>query len=148
MSITHSLDEKALRRESFTEGHKVTLADGQEWTFPKPILRFFPARTEDGRTIMGAEHGYDQAYEGLRDELIEVASVDVYNSTRIQVEIAGLLLLRNYDLSNKHLRTLLPLIPDDDANDEMWANLVPVIMANPPKPTPVGSEPPSWPTGS
>ena len=135
----HKLDEKALRRPGFTEGHRVMLADGQEWTFPRPMVRFFPAKAAE-KVVMGAEYGHDAEYETLRDELIEVDATDVYNATRLQVQIAGLLLLANYDLDNKQLRALLPLIPDDDANDAMWGDLIPVIMANPPKPSPVGSE--------
>ena len=44
------LDEKSLRKPGFSEGHQVILADGQEWTLPKPRIRFKPQnRRRQGR---------------------------------------------------------------------------------------------------
>ena len=132
-------DEQALRRPEFTEGYRVTLGDGQEWTFPKPTLRFFPRKAADGSIGMGGGFGHDAEYQALRDELIETDDENGYDLMRIQVSIAALLLLKNYDLTNDHLSMLLPLVPGDDANEEMWSNLMPVMMASPPKPLADGS---------
>ncbi len=46
------LDEKALRKPGFSEGYRVTLADSQEWTLPKPKIRFKP-KVVDGKVEVG-----------------------------------------------------------------------------------------------
>ena len=134
-----SLDEVALRKPGFREGYRVKLGDGQEWSFPRPLLHFFPAITDDGDVVLAAQHTHDRRYRELRDELVETDGEDRYNQMRIQVCIAAHLLLANYDLDSRTLRELLPVVEDDAANDEMWGGLIEVILARPPKPSADGS---------
>jgi len=128
-----------MRREGFREGYRVRLGDGQEWSFPRPLLHFFPAITDGGEVVLAAQHTHDRRYRELRDELVEVPEEDRYNQMRIQVCIAAHLLMMNYDLDSKALRELLPVVEDDAGNDAMWGDLVGVILASPPKPSADGS---------
>lgn len=148
MTASQPLRETELRKPNFRDGYWIRLGDGQEWAFPRPILRFFPARADDGSLALAADHTHDRLYQELRDELIAVDEDDHYNAMRVQVLIAGHLLSMNYDLDTAALRRLLPVIEDDPENDAMWGALIDVILANPPKPSPVGCEPSSGSTGS
>ncbi len=132
------LDEQALRRPGFSEGHRVQLGDGGTWTFPLPILRFFPTIADSGQVAIAAQRGHDDRYQQLRDELIETDKDDHFNLMRIQVELAGTLLLKNYSLESKHLGRLLAVIPNNEANDQMWSDLAPVVLAQEPQSFPVG----------
>lgn len=134
------LDEQSLRRPEFSEGHRVRLGDGGTWVFPLPILRFFPTIGSNGQVAIAAQRGHDDRYQQLRDELIETDKDDHYNLMRIQVELAGTLLLKNYSLEGKHLARLLPVIPDNPDNDQMWSDLAPVVLAQEPQSFPDGSD--------
>lgn len=133
MSTPTCLDEITLRRKGFREGYKVILGDGQEWTFPRPVLRFFPARADDGGIVLAADRTHDRRYQELRDELVETDRDDHYNAMRVQVLIAAHLLASNYDLDTSAFRTLLPVVENDPENDAMWGRLSDVLLANPPK---------------
>lgn len=131
--------EADLRSHGFREGYKVKLGDGQEWTFPKPRLRFRAARSSDGNVGLGGGWEHDAEYQRLRDALIDCDSTNTYDLINLQVQIAANLLLRNYDLSDDALGDLLVVDFEDDANTAMWDALAPVIFANPPKASADGS---------
>jgi hypothetical protein len=128
-------DEKALRRPEFQPGHKVMLADGQEWEIPKPRLRLRP-RFEGGRVVgfsdlpsFGPEH----------DELVETLfglgepEPDAWLTARW--EILGRLLRANYDLTDGDLVELLA-IDDGPAEAERWAGITRALRGLAPKPLP------------
>jgi hypothetical protein len=133
------LNERELRRPEFSEGHKAVLADGQEWTFPRPVLRFRPVRDKDAKFGMGGDWGHDLEYRRLRDALVDCDQEQTFEMMSLQLQIAANLLLRNYALSDDQLGTLVYFDFDDPANATMWEGLTEVIFASPPKPLADGS---------
>lgn len=143
------LDETALRTPGFTEGYRVQLADGQEWTFPKPRLKFFPARGQDGKIELGGGATFDdEEYRSLMSEYFEVDREDLYAAWSCKVRVACHLLLRNYSLADEALTELLPVEFDDEANMEMWRDLTPLLRGMPPKHLTDGLNAPFSPTES
>jgi hypothetical protein len=132
------LVEAERRKDGFTEGNKVTLADGQEWTFPKPRLRFFPYRGDDGKMGLGGSGTFDQEYRELFTAFTECDKDEPYQYWTLKIQIACHLLLANYELSDAELADLMPVMFDDESNMEMWANLSPVLLSQPPKPSTSG----------
>jgi hypothetical protein len=130
------LDEKALRKPTFSEGYKVTLADGQEWTFPKPRIRFRPRIGPDGRVEVGGGPSFGPEYDQQMDVLFGVVEAEPIERLRVKFEIAVRLLRANYELSDLDLGELLELEPGDAANDERWEQITRVVMAISPKPLP------------
>lgn len=135
-----SLDEKSLRKPEFSEGYKVKLADGQEWTFPKPLVWECRFVFEDEKATM---------LRKFPSEHIDAIS-DIFDSDGIeQIEkcanLAAKLLKRNYELGNDDLRSLLVYRLDEDGhqteeNAEMWDSIMEVAMgASGPKVSAVGS---------
>ena len=142
-----TLNEQGLRRAEFSEGRKIVLADGQEWTFPKPWIRLFPRRGDDGKVAMGGGLTFGSTYNELLDEYAETDDDDIFGKITVQFRMASLLLVQNYDLTDKHLESLLVLEPDNDDNNEMWRDeLLPLLLGYAPKPSADGSAIPSSPT--
>jgi hypothetical protein len=136
------LDEKALRKPDFSEGPKVALGDGQEWTFPRPWLRFYPVRDGDGAIGLGGGWSYGADYEDKLDDLVDLGDDPdkEYERMSIMVGLAASLLLRNYALTDRELRRLLPLDMSAEANAEMWSETGKVLGgSSAPKPTADGS---------
>jgi hypothetical protein len=129
------LDEKALRKPGFSEGHKVTLADGQEWTFPKPRMRFRP-KIVDGRVDVDGGPSFGPEFDVSLDVLFGVVDVEPIERLRVKFEMAVRLLGANYDLMPEDFASLIVLEPDDPASDERWEQLSRVIMGLAPKPSP------------
>jgi hypothetical protein len=71
-----SLDERSLRKPGFSEGSKVTLADGQEWVLPKPRIRFKP-RIVDGKVEIGGGSSFGPEFDDKLDILLGVAEADL-----------------------------------------------------------------------
>jgi hypothetical protein len=136
------LNEKELRKSTFTEGNKVELADGQEWTFPRPRLRFFPHRGVDGKIGLGAQGTFDDEYRALFVEFADMDRDNVYEVWSLRIRIACHLLLANYDLTDVQLADLLPAVFEDEANMQMWEALHPVLLSQPPKLSTDGSNTP------
>lgn len=114
------LDERSLRRPGFTPGPEVTLGDGGRWFLPPPTLRLFPIRGEDGRIEVGGGPSFGSDYESLMDELADCDPSDATARLTIQFRMATLLLLRNYDLTDRDLRDLLLIDAEDDVCRERW----------------------------
>lgn len=129
------LDERALRRETFSEGHKVALADGQEWTFPKPKMRFRP-KVVDGKVDVDGGPSFGPEYDASLDVLFGVVDVEPIERLRVKFEMAVRLLGANYDLTPEDFASLIVLEPDDPASDERWEQLTRAIMGIAPKPSP------------
>jgi len=130
------LDEKALRKPGFSEGYKVTLADGQEWTFPKPRIRFRPRIGADGRVEVGGGPSFGQEYDQQLDILFGVAEVEPLERLRVKFEMAVRLLQANYSLTDNDLAELLVLELDDEASEDQWDQIASVVMGVAPKPSP------------
>jgi len=133
------LDEKALRKPAFSEGHKVTLADGQEWTFPKPRVRLKP-KIVDGKVEVGGGPSFGREYDDSLDVLFGAVDAEPVERLRIKFEMAVRLLRANYELADADLGELIVLEPGDPASDERWEQLSNVLLGNAPKRMPAGSD--------
>jgi hypothetical protein len=141
------LNEESLRRAEFSEGTRIRLADGQEWTFPKPWIRLFPRRGQDGKIDVGGGLTFGSTFNELLDEYVELDEDKVIPKVGVQFRMACLLLVQNYDLSDKQLEQLLIFEPDNDDNLAMWRDeLLPLLLGIAPKPSADGSATPSSPT--
>jgi hypothetical protein len=130
------LDERALRKPGFSDGHKVALADGQEWTFPKPRIRFRPRIGPDGRVEVGGGPSFGPEYDGQLDVLFGVTEAEPFERLRVKFEVAVRLLRGNYELTDDQVGELLVMEPGDPASDERWEELTRVLMGIAPKPSP------------
>jgi hypothetical protein len=129
------LDERALRKPGFSEGYKVTMADGQDWTLPKPRIRFKP-RIVDGRVEIGGGPSFGPEFDDKLDILFGVSDADPSERLRVKFEVAVCLLAANYDLEPDAFAELIVLEPGDAASDERWEQLSNAIMGIAPKPSP------------
>ena len=120
------LDEKGLRKPTFSEGTRVRLADGQEWTFPRPRLRIYPRRDPEGKFYAAGGPSYGPDFEDRYDEFMEsVATRDdtpecLYRIECLHLELAAILLLANYELDDRDLRRLLVIEYDDPESEARW----------------------------
>ena len=129
------LDEKSLRKPEFSAGVKVTLADGQDWTLPKPRIRFMP-RIIDGKVEIGGGPSFGPEFDDKLDILFGVSEADPCERLRVKFEVAVRLLAANYDLKPEDFAELIVLEPADPASDERWEQLCDAMMGIAPKPLP------------
>ncbi|MGO9463083.1 MAG: hypothetical protein ACLQIB_04390 [Isosphaeraceae bacterium] len=129
------LDEKALRKPGFTEGHKIALADGQEWTFPRPRIRLKP-KIVDGRVEVGGGPSFGPEYDDQLDALFGAVEGDPVERVRVKFEMAVRLLSANYELEPENFAELIVLEPGEPASDERWEQLSNVLLGIAPKPLP------------
>ncbi|QEH38643.1 hypothetical protein OJF2_72490 [Aquisphaera giovannonii] len=135
-------DERTLRRATFTDGPRVVLGDGQAWAFPRPWLRLYPVRGEDGRLAVGGGMSYGAEYEDLVDRLVECGPDDRSGRLAVQFQMAADLLGRNYELDDRDLRRLLAVDLADPACEARWEQINQVLLGQPPKPSADGSATP------
>jgi hypothetical protein len=129
------LDERALRKPEFSEGHRVVLADGQEWTLPKPRIRFKP-RICDGKVEIGGGPSFGPEFDDQLDILFGIVEADPAERLRVKFEVAVRLLAANYHLGPRQFAELIVLEPGEPASDERWEQLSNAIMGIAPKPSP------------
>jgi hypothetical protein len=130
-----SLDEKSLRRPTFSEGYAVTMADGQEWILPKPRICFKP-RIIDGKVEIGGGPSFGPEFDDKLDILFGVTEADPSERLRTKFEVAVRLLAANYDLRPEDFAELIVLEPGDPASDDRWDRLCDAMMGIAPKPLP------------
>jgi hypothetical protein len=130
------LDELALRKPGFSEGYKVALADGQEWTFPKPRIRFRPKIGADGKVEVGGGPSFGPEYDRQLDVLFGVTEAEPVEQLRVKFEVAVRLLSANYDLTAEQLGDLVVFEPGDEPAEERWEQLSRAVMGIAPKPSP------------
>ena len=99
------LDEASLRRADFRGGRAVTLADGQPWYFPLPVVHLVPVRLPSGRLGAEAATQFGPGFDRLLDELAGVETVA--EEAAAIFAVAADLLGRNYDLAGDQLRSLV-----------------------------------------
>lgn len=129
------LDERALRKPTFVEGVRVKLADGQEWSFPKPRLIFKPKFT-DGKIDFDGGPTFGPEFDDNLEVLLGVREAAPVERMRIKFEMAVRLLSTNYDLKPDDFSELLVLEVNDSASDERWDALDKVLVGLTPKPSP------------
>jgi hypothetical protein len=136
------LDERSMRRADFTEGPRIELGDGQEWTFPRPWLRLYPVRAPGGSLTVGGGLGYGADHDDLVDRLIDCDLNDTPSRLALQFEMAAHLLGRNYTLADRDLRRLLAIDLADPACENRWTKINQVLLGRPPKASADGSATP------
>lgn len=132
------LDEVALRRPGYRGGEKILLADGQYWSFPKPMISFAPDDTEQGyRVYLELGDGFD-----ARMATMEAAKGGAFIGA--QLGVARYLLCLNYDLTLAQVQRLIRFRYEEDAEDATRAAIMDVARGlDAPKPPGDGSASPS-----
>lgn len=138
------LNERVLRKPEWTEGAWITLADGQSWCFPKPMLREFrPVFSADGLAKFGASlNSFGPGYLARLDALM--ACEPGIEQIEMVATIGADLLRKNYDLDDDQLGSLLCYVMTDDGELEedchdMWQSICNVAAGVAGKPMPAGS---------
>jgi hypothetical protein len=129
------LDEKALRRAEWRDGHKITLSDGQEWTIPKPRLRLRP-RFESGKVVGTRDVEYRPEDDAIVDTLFGASDVDPDAWVQARWELLARLLRANYDLSDDALTELLAIDSGDAGGQDRWTEITRALRGFGPKPSP------------
>jgi len=154
------LDEASLRREPFSEGYAVELADGQRWVLPAVKMRFFPVKDDDGTFVLGAKPWFADQFEEELDMLFEVQHATFGQVWQARLRIASHLLQCNYNVTDRDVGHLLAYVPGDPTSEARWSKIREAILgrdpdapdeddADPKAPvTPSGSDSPSGVTES
>ena len=80
-------------KPGFSEGYRVTLADGQEWTLPKPKIRFKP-KIVDGKVEIGGGPSFGPEFDDKLDILFGVVDAEPVERLSVKFEVAVRLLRR------------------------------------------------------
>jgi hypothetical protein len=127
------LNESELRKPGFSEGHKVTLADGQEWVLPRPTMRFTPKVSPDGTVDVDGGASFGPEFDSTLEILFGVTEVSGLEYLKSQFTMAVKLLSANYDLKPGDFATLLPWEPESETNQEMWRPISRALVGLVPK---------------
>jgi hypothetical protein len=128
------LDEISLRKTEFVEGHRVILADGQSWSFPRPKIRFVP-KLVDGKFEVSGGASFGPEFDANLDVLYGVTESDGIERLRVKFEMTCRLLMANYSLTPENLAELVVVEIGDPASEERWQQTTEVLFGNSPKPT-------------
>lgn len=139
------LDEKGFRKEPFDDRYPIRLMDGQDWYFPMPIVcGTYPSHV-GGEFVMRLAFDYGEEYGTLFDTYVE--DPNVLNL----VKLAWCLLAKNYTLEPNAIGGLFYRPVDGDPRraeaEAVYQAVWEHVMGRGPKPTPVGSDSASSPTG-
>ena len=119
-SAPDRLDERSLRRPDFMEGVPIRFGDGQDWSIPRPSVRFAPtAPGPDGAIGVAVLHCYEQ--DSMIRATVKAVEESATGAARLQhlFALAAALLRVNYDLTHGDLETLLGFDADDPAGGLM-----------------------------
>lgn len=133
------LDPESLKRPDFTPGRQITLADGQKWTFPLPVIEVVPDDENDAGVAIIA-YGDGGEYSRLYNRWY--ASDDLIDSIGAVLGMARLLLRRNYALDTAQLATILrvSICEWDEDGKAMFNAVRDVCTGRGPKPSAAGDE--------
>lgn len=113
-SESFAIVEKSRRRPEFLEDSiAVTLADGQDWFFPRPRIRFVRSRTELG---FETRSGFGKEFDGLVSRLRD-SGQSFADMIAAQLEIAEFLLMCNYNLTLEEFQDLVQFVYESDVED-------------------------------
>lgn len=134
--------ESECRKPEFSEGHGVTLGDGQEWTFPKPMFALLPFRKADGSIVL-QRSAFGAAYNAMYDRYIDAMAGESEDELlafiTLRVVLAIELLSRNYALTDEDLQELFIMNLDSPECTTMCHAIDDVLQGkNPKKPSAVG----------
>lgn len=117
------LDEIESRKAGFTEGARVVLGDGGEWTLPAARPVFYPV-VDEGGIRTSARLSYGLEFEPYYAEAFgDSPGDDLEAEIETKMRLAVLLLLKNYDLDEDAIAGLLSIRAGDLGSLEMWARL-------------------------
>jgi hypothetical protein len=122
--MSEPLDDAALRRHEWSEVSKIKLCDGQEWTFPRPVVGFSPVR-KDGKWTAEQRAPYGDEFREASRAYIAMprdSPSDFVAFLGARINLAAELLYRNYDLTDDQLVELLD-VTNDEASLDMWTEI-------------------------
>jgi hypothetical protein len=149
------LNEKDCRKPEFVGGIPIRLADGNEWWFAEPRVRFRPADTEMGfeEFLWNNDNGEFHRLAIKHEDLLLHDPEDMADRTdewiSCEIKMARMMLERNYDLSLEQLQQILHLNYDqknDPVATGIRAAIIGILSGDTPK-TSAGGDVPS-PTSS
>lgn len=124
-------DEAALRRDPFSEGYAVELADGQKYVFPAVRMRVAPFEKDDG----GIEVRYRPVYacdlEREIDVMFGVVDCTEMEYFEARMRTAAALLRSNYDLPRGAVTELLAHYGDEASKARMRAISAAIVGRDP-----------------
>ena len=129
------LNERALRRPTWRDGHKITLSDGQEWTIPKPRLRLRP-RFESGHVTGTRDVEYAPEDDEIVDTLFGTGEVEPDAWVTARWELLARLLRANYGLSDSQIAELIAIDPIEPTGTDRWTEITRALRGLSPKPSP------------
>jgi hypothetical protein len=148
------LCEKERRRPDFVPGAPVTLADGQVWELRRPVIRFIPddnhASGFQVRLSLGADNRFGELIAQRDAAFGGEGTAEITAIVGIELALARLMLLANYDLTAEQVGTLLQFGYDEEADPEGAAlrdAVLDVAFGRGPKPPPGGTAPSPMPPG-
>jgi hypothetical protein len=102
----------------------ITLADGQDWYFPRPWLEIVPhfkdGKAVDQSKLLTCGPELDLLLESIAEE------EDPAKEILAVMTLGGFLLLRNYDLTDEELGQLFVYRPRDPASQDMIRSIIEV----------------------
>jgi hypothetical protein len=112
------IEEKSRRKPDFLGGQGLLMADGQDWIFPKPRVRFAPSDDSTGYTIvLDAGDGYQELINKYR-EVYDAPSSSIESRLSAEMAIGVFLLRRNYELTTQEMSGILQYALDEDTDPE------------------------------
>lgn len=137
------------RRRDWIAGHEVWLGNGEKWTLPIPRHQYVfalidgakghaadnlrpvrkPTEADDNRQFSAkfwdAQAEFRTFFAGVTE------STTAIEFGQSSLRLAADLLRRNYELTDEETLDLLPVVPGDERNVQMWIELAQVILAAP-----------------
>jgi hypothetical protein len=143
------LDERDFRRQDFSGGVPIVLADGQSWYFAEPLVRFVPSEGDVGFEVylyLPDDKAFNECY--LRyTELTWMPRDEIAKNTdefiTLELELAKTMLLRNYELPLWVMKRILQVghDPRDEEGKRIHDEIVCLLMGIVPKPSAGGDGP-------
>ena len=142
--------EQSLRRVDFVGGVTIKLIDGQEWYFAEPRCRLVPSDGDSGfQVILSLDD--DGTFDALLTEYQELMWLgkDEFAEQRLhfaglELRLGRLMLERNYNLTIKHIRSILQISHNHDTDpiaSEIRSAITRIISGDAPKLSAGGDEP-------
>lgn len=115
--------ELECRKPDFEDGTLVLLADGQEWTLPRPRVRLAPANNDRGfKTVLTRpDDGVFAALMARYDALVADEGSGMADLAAVELAVGRHLLTANYDLSETEVAGVLQFSYDEKSDPEGYA---------------------------
>lgn len=124
--------EATLRRNPFSEGYAVELADSQRWTFPAVRMRVAPFEKDDGGIGVSYRPVYACDLEREIDVMFGVVDATASEEFEARMRVAAQLLKSNYDLPRGAVTELLAHYPGEEASQRRMEKITRAILGRDP----------------